>query len=113
MRHVAILLLFSITLFLSDSSLSSIIGNEENHIATCTGSSSCFACKNCKYCKHCSAGGGTCGVCSSSGTDTVAKPKARSTTSNTSTSSQCKGTTKKGARCKRMVRGGGYCYQHG
>ena len=29
-----------------------------------------------------------------------------------STSSQCMGITKKGARCKRMVRGGGYCWQH-
>src|SRR5687768_6307692 len=29
-----------------------------------------------------------------------------------STSSQCMGITKKGARCKRMVKGGGYCWQH-
>lgn len=29
-----------------------------------------------------------------------------------STSSQCNGITKKGKRCKRMVKGGGNCYQH-
>ena len=28
------------------------------------------------------------------------------------TSSQCNGRTKKGARCKRMVKGGGNCWQH-
>lgn len=30
-----------------------------------------------------------------------------------SESHQCMGTTKRGARCKRMVRGGNYCWQHG
>ena len=32
--------------------------------------------------------------------------------SSSGTSSQCSGYTKKGKRCSRMVRGGGYCYQH-
>lgn len=33
--------------------------------------------------------------------------------SHSSSSTQCMGTTKRGARCKRMVRGGNYCWQHG
>ena len=36
----------------------------------------------------------------------------RTTTSNSTTSSQCGGMTKKGVRCSRMVKGGGNCYQH-
>ena len=32
--------------------------------------------------------------------------------STTHTSSQCLGKTKAGNRCKRKVKGGGYCYQH-
>jgi hypothetical protein len=34
-------------------------------------------------------------------------------TSNSGVSHQCMGTTKKGARCRRMVRNGNYCWQHG
>ena len=33
--------------------------------------------------------------------------------SNSGSSHQCMGTTKKGARCKRMVSNGNYCWQHG
>src|SRR5687768_12473883 len=107
MKHMVILMLLSITLVFSDSSLSANNEVVRTHIATCTGTKSCYACKNCKYCGHCNAGGGTCGVCSSSApaVKTAVKPKEES---NSSVSSQCKGTTKKGARCKRMVKGGGY-----
>ncbi|MCX2483791.1 DUF5763 domain-containing protein [Pedobacter sp. MR2016-24] len=82
------------------------------HIATCYGNSTCYACKNCKYCAHCNSGGGTCGVCSSSPATNNKKPIVKSSSTTSRSSSQCQGTTKKGARCKRMVRGGGYCYQH-
>jgi hypothetical protein len=37
----------------------------------------------------------------------------RERTSNSGSSHQCMGTTKKGARCKRMVSNGNYCWQHG
>jgi hypothetical protein len=73
----------------------------------CTGSAYCTACKNCSGCKHCNAGG-TCGVC--------AKPvKSKTTTKQTTpvSSGQCKATTKKGSRCSRTSRTGGYCWQHG
>ena len=84
------------------------------YVATCRGSDNCRACSSCNYCGHCNSGG-SCGVCSpksSSSNTLISKPKPKSTTSNISISSQCKGTTKKGAQCKRMVKGGGYCYQH-
>lgn len=81
-----------------------------DHVAKCYGSASCGACKTCNYCAHCNAGG-TCGVCSSVN-KTVTRRVSSASTGSYSGSSQCQGTTKKGARCKRMVRGGGYCWQH-
>lgn len=77
------------------------------HCATCRGSEDCRACSSCNYCKHCNSGG-KCGVCVS-GKRLPAKPVRDS---DSDVSGQCKGTTKKGARCKRTVRGGGYCWQH-
>lgn len=88
---------------------------KDEHIAKCTGSKSCYACKNCKYCEHCNAGRGNCGVCSSSspiGRVPVRMTIKQSPVSTTSSNSQCRGITKKGARCKRVVSGGGYCWQH-
>lgn len=41
------------------------------------------------------------------------KERTSYSSSYSSTSQQCAGTTKKGARCRRMVRGGAYCWQHG
>ncbi|MFZ1808420.1 MAG: hypothetical protein WAU36_14410 [Cyclobacteriaceae bacterium] len=59
---------------------------------------------------------GPCAVCKPSTTESiqtapgdVAKP---SQPINNVTSTQCKGITQAGARCKRMVKGGSYCYQH-
>lgn len=111
MKYLSILIILGTTLLFSDSMLTAGTNNNNKHIATCTGSKTCYACKNCKYCGHCRGGGGTCGVCSSSvpPVKTTVKPK---DVNINSVSSQCKGTTKKGARCKRMVKGGGYCWQH-
>ncbi|RYD96075.1 MAG: hypothetical protein EOP54_14570 [Sphingobacteriales bacterium] len=82
-------------------------------VATCYGNSPCKACSNCSGCKYCN-NGGSCDIC--------AKPKTKSTNNfssakSTITSSnvyvgQCKGLTKKGARCKRSGGGNGYCWQH-
>ena len=87
------------------------------HSATCYGNKNCYACKNCKYCAHCNSGGGSCGICSASVAlpikSSTQKPSAEKSTNNsTASSSQCEGTTKKGQRCKRIVKGGGYCWQH-
>ncbi|WP_369974452.1 DUF5763 domain-containing protein [Pedobacter sp. HMWF019] len=81
---------------------------DKDHYAKCTGSVNCRACKTCNYCAHCNSGG-SCGVCSSGSS---IKHISTFKSSTNSSSSQCKGITKKGARCKRMVRGGGYCWQH-
>lgn len=44
----------------------------------------------------------------------TAQPKKTYTPTNSYTSSgQCQATTKKGAQCKRSVRSGSYCWQHG
>jgi hypothetical protein len=111
-KHFYLALLCSIVLLTSFYNLP--LKTKTNiHIATCNGNSSCYACKNCKYCGHCNQGGGTCGVCSSrsvAGTQTLTRNSISNT--GTSVSSQCKGITKKGLRCKRMVKGGGYCFQH-
>ncbi|WP_354375344.1 DUF5763 domain-containing protein [Pedobacter africanus] len=86
----------------------------DSHVATCTGSKSCYACSSCRYCKYCNAGGGNCSVCApnpagGSKNSLFSGPAIKR---GVSSSSQCKGVTKKGARCKRMVTGGGYCWQH-
>lgn len=83
----------------------------DGYVATCRGSDNCRACSSCSSCGHCNSGG-SCGVCSpksSSPNKLISKPNPKT---NTSASSQCNGVTKKGAQCKRMVKGGGYCYQH-
>ncbi|WP_410479263.1 DUF5763 domain-containing protein [Pedobacter nototheniae] len=81
-------------------------------VATCYGRSSCIACSNCSRCKHCS-GGGTCGVCSSSGLKPQSFYSNEKTTKAEVYSGQCKALTKKGARCKRSGGSNGYCWQHG
>jgi len=115
MKNILFILLSSILLFGGHTPVSKL-RKENKHIATCYGNKNCYACKNCKYCGHCNAGGGTCGICSSSASLPVASQPRRSSVKKSnggsSASSQCQGITKKGARCKRMVRGGGYCFQH-
>lgn len=109
--HFLILLLF----LFSNHYVSAGPELTDEHIATCMGSRSCYACKNCKYCKYCNAGGGSCGVCTSSSpviTLPIKSAVKQSPSSTHTSSSQCKGITKKGARCKRTVSGGGYCWQH-
>ena len=110
MKLLNFILLFCSIVTFSDTTVFANGGMDKPHCATCVGSKNCSACKNCKYCKHCNSGG-SCGVCSSASVKNTAglKPLAKSS----SVSSQCRGTTKKGARCKRMVKGGGYCWQHG
>jgi len=73
--------------------------------AKCYGYNPCSACTSCNYCAHCNAGG-TCGVCKASAKkqDSVVKTPAVS---------QCKAITKKGTRCSRSAKVGGYCWQHG
>jgi Family of unknown function (DUF5763) len=78
-------------------------------IATCYGYSPCNACTSCNYCKRCTAGG-TCGTC----TDLKrTKPKTPKSYTSPAKSSQCRAITKKGTRCSRKARSGGYCWQHG
>lgn len=82
------------------------------YVATCRGSDSGRACSSCSSCGYCNSSGGYCGVSApkfSSSNTLISKPKPKTTTS---VSAQCKGTTKKGIQSKRMVKGGGYCYQH-
>ncbi|WP_394331824.1 DUF5763 domain-containing protein [Pedobacter steynii] len=113
MKNLSLLVLLFSTLSFNNVSAFKDAAKVDPHVATCTGSRSCYACSSCRYCKHCNAGG-TCGVCTS-GTSTARKnvPASGPTVkSSNSSSSQCQGTTKKGARCKRIVRGGGYCWQH-
>jgi hypothetical protein len=83
--------------------------------ATCYGYTPCTACTSCNYCKYCNSGG-TCGICKSSKQTTVKKDTARSVpvyVPKPSYSSQCRATTKKGTKCSRSSRSGGYCWQHG
>jgi hypothetical protein len=60
---------------------------------------------------HCKAGG-TCGVCEkrkpASGSYGSSNKK-----SSAATTGQCRAKTKKGTRCSRNQRSGGYCWQHG
>lgn len=75
-------------------------------ILRCYGDSACAACLSCNYCKLCNAGG-SCGVCDSSKNGVVktnAKPPA--------VKEQCNAITKKGTRCKRLIKTGIYCWQH-
>ncbi|MAS94909.1 MAG: hypothetical protein CMO55_17065 [Verrucomicrobiales bacterium] len=48
----------------------------------------------------------------SSGFGLLSSPSRSSSYSSSTSSRQCAGYTQKGYRCKRMVRGGSYCYQH-
>jgi len=116
MRKTLFMLLGSLLLFTGYAPMSK--GKKESkHIATCYGNKTCYACKNCKYCAYCNSGGGSCGVYSSSTSlpikgETQRNSPIKSLGNSSSLGSQCKGTTKKGQRCKRMVKGGGYCWQH-
>ena len=85
----------------------------EKEYATCFGRTPCSACSNCSGCKHCKAGG-TCGVCEkkkpsggSYGSGSTKKKTAEAS------SGQCRAITKKGTRCSRNQKSGGYCWQHG
>ncbi|WP_462278664.1 DUF5763 domain-containing protein [Ferruginibacter sp.] len=81
----------------------------EKVVSTCYGYTPCTACSSCNYCKWCKAGG-TCGICANTekkkDIPLQSKPQFRS-------SKQCQATTKKGTRCSRSSRSGGYCWQHG
>ena len=85
----------------------------EPTIATCKGENPCRACSNCKYCKLCNSGC-KCGVCSNSRNPLTEKPTStkENNSSKVQQTSQYTGTTQKGLRCKRMVSGGGRCWQH-
>ncbi len=48
----------------------------------------------------------------SSGASSISGEETPKTAPRNTGSVQCQGTTKKGARCKRMTRSGSYCYQH-
>ncbi|WP_127132954.1 hypothetical protein [Pseudoflavitalea rhizosphaerae] len=80
--------------------------------ATCYGRNPCNACSDCSRCKHCNAGG-SCGKCvkpkSSAGSSYGSSQKK----SSSATYGQCRAKTKKGTRCSRNQRSGGYCWQHG
>lgn len=112
MKQLSFILLFFTLLCFKTDAASAFSPVKGETCATCRGKANCNACKTCNYCAHCNAGG-SCGVCSSG----TAKPN-KSTVkpvykvSDQQGSAQCKGTTKKGLRCKRMVRGGGNCFQH-
>ncbi|WP_221931272.1 DUF5763 domain-containing protein [Pedobacter westerhofensis] len=115
MKNIGLVILFCSLLTFTSSSAKKAKTTIDKRHATCRGSANCSACSSCNYCGHCNSGG-ICGVCSSgssghasSAVKAYAAPRSRSISA---TSSQCKGTTKKGARCKRMVKGGGYCWQH-
>lgn len=111
MKNVSLaVILFSILSFTSSSANKNKVMSDIHH-ATCRGSANCRACSSCNYCGHCNSGG-SCGVCSSSGVATVSTYLKPGSYNNNVNSSQCRGVTKKGNRCKRMVKGGGYCYQH-
>lgn len=105
---MAVFVLISLSSFHCPVHLSMTVNG--SHVATCYGSINCRACKTCNYCAHCNAGG-SCGVCSSGTSQQILRTRLVKTKSSTA-SSQCQGITKKGNRCKRMVRGGGYCWQH-
>ena len=72
------------------------------------------ACSSCNYCGHCNLDGSyeACNLKSSLSKILISRPKSKSITSNITMNSQCKGTTKKGARCRLMVKGSGDCYPH-
>jgi len=114
---IFLLLIFTSVMFFTGHHPESTSVPRKALVATCYGYKNCTACSSCNYCGHCNSGG-SCGVCCSASTQ-PAKPKAgkkstvKSSGFTSSASSQCQGITKKGARCKRMVKGGGYCYQHG
>lgn len=88
--------------------------NTKKEINRCIGSSNCTACSNCSACKWCFQEGGTCGVCSSKKqTKKLSDSSSSSSKKQESHSGQCKAITKKGTRCSRAARSGGYCWQHG
>lgn len=117
-----ILLLLSMVFFLSFKLPTDKVCCSNTKGARCTGSTFCTACSNCSGCKYCNAGG-TCGVCTpknkkAATTQLNASGHNKNNTSNLNTgtelnSGQCRATTKKGSRCSRSSRSGGYCWQHG
>lgn len=113
MRNLSFIVMIWSAISCTDVSAFKTTANFNVECATCTGSRNCYACKNCKYCKHCNAGG-KCGVCSSA-LPTLTRNLNIANTSkkrDVSISSICQGTTKKGVRCKRVVKNGSYCFQH-
>lgn len=112
MKNLTLIVLFCSTFLFTSISGSSIKKTEDNHCATCRGSRNCRACTSCNYCAHCNSGG-SCGVCSRSSSSAVKTLFSKPTKNNRpAVSYQCKGITKKGLRCKRMVKTGEYCWQH-
>ena len=65
MKNLSLLVLLCSILSFTNVSAFKDKPKADAHIATCTGSRNCYACKNCKYCAHCNAGGGSCGICTS------------------------------------------------
>lgn len=108
MKYLYLILLFSIMAY-SFPAAGKHVATKTKHCATCKPNGNCNACTSCNYCKHCNSGG-SCSVCAKSSKNNL--PQKRSASSDSSTAVSCKGTTKKGLRCKRMVKGGGYCWQH-
>src|SRR5258706_3344369 len=81
----------------------------------CTGSSNCTACSNCSACKYCIEGR-ACSVCAyrkrSNQVYKGAAPQSAPTRKAVN-AGQCQAITKRGTRCSRSARSGGYCWQHG
>ncbi|MGN6417519.1 MAG: DUF5763 domain-containing protein [Pseudobacter sp.] len=84
----------------------------EKEYATCYGRTPCTACSNCSGCKHCNAGG-TCGVCEKKKPVAGSYGSSNKKKTSESGSIQCRAITKKGTRCSRNQKSGGYCWQHG
>ena len=80
--------------------------------ARCYGNTPCLACTTCSGCKHCNAGG-TCGICAKPKKATGTEPARKPAPDTPASTGQCKGITKKGTRCSRAGKYGGYCFQHG
>lgn len=110
-RIISFLILGSLVFGIScdNNSADKKLVDVKKDIATCYGYTPCNACTSCNYCKRCTAGG-TCGTCTDLKKTTPKTPKSYSSPAK---SSQCRAITKKGTRCSRNARSGGYCWQHG
>lgn len=103
MNRLLLLLLIVLILLLWRRPEKQVIIYQGTGVSKCYGHDPCGACTSCNYCAHCNAGG-ACGVCTARKPDTVQKRQVKS---------QCTAITKKGTRCSRSARSGGYCWQHG